>query len=282
MGRIVVGYDGSEQAVAAVDWAAGEAARRGSELLVLESWHEPTFGGSSMVDRWMDPQAEEREERDAFDLYISGLQDRFPDLTITGELHAERAATALIAASAHAELVVVGARGRGGFASLLLGSVSRKVAWGAECTVVVLRGAPMPGGPVVVGVDGSAGSRHALHRAADAARAAGVPLHVVMGWHPLAPVGEHGPMPFYAGYTTDDAEATAQAIVTQVLGASPGVDVQVEAVCDSAAKALVDRAAGASLVVVGPGTTGTTARSGGSVAAPVLAHATCPVVIARP
>ncbi|MFW6725132.1 universal stress protein [Streptomyces sp. MAR4 CNY-716] len=142
-GPIMLGADGSPAGVAAVDFAFAEAALRGASVLALHAWttwnapvpppqdpSEPYASRPGML-----AQAEERLLCEA----LAGHRERYPDVPV--ELRVVHGATreALIEASSTAQLLVVGARGRGGFAGLLLGSVSQAVLHHAHCPVAVVR-----------------------------------------------------------------------------------------------------------------------------------------------
>jgi len=130
--RIVVGIDGSDGARAALRWAAEEAQRRGAHLEVVRAW--------SFVDQPepFDPQFGEDDVRTAVakDLVACGIDEQ--DVTV--RTPCALAAGALLEAAVGASLLVVGARGLGGFAGLLLGSVSQQVVHHAPCPVLVVRG----------------------------------------------------------------------------------------------------------------------------------------------
>src|SRR5690606_7278539 len=101
------------------------------------------------------------------------------------------APSALASTATPEDLLVVGARGLGGFKGLLLGSVSQRVLAEATCPVAVIRPDAEQGeGPVVVGVDASATARRAMQWAAGEARARGTTLRVVHAWN----------APFVGGY----------------------------------------------------------------------------------
>ncbi|MFH9728388.1 universal stress protein [Streptomyces sp. NPDC017254] len=141
-GPIVLAVDGSQAGAAAVDFAFAEAALRGVGLVAQHVWTtwnapmpppqdpaEPYASGPGML-----AQAEERLLAEA----LAGHRERYPDVPV--ELRVTRGGTreALIEASGTAPLLVVGARGRGGFAGLLLGSVSQAVLHHAHCPVTVV------------------------------------------------------------------------------------------------------------------------------------------------
>ncbi len=283
VGQVVVGIDGSASANAALHWAAREAGRYDAEVVALRSWSDPLVLGPSLTDAWKDPTAGERQARADMVEEVDAVAEAYPEVRFISELVADSPATALVAASEKAPLVVVGSRGRGGFASLLLGSVGQRVAMAAESTVVVVREPEHSDGLVVVGVDGSESSRHALTWAAEAARHRGCALRVVMAWSYLAPVDEHGSAEFRADYTEADAWKALTVIVDETLGTDVDLEVDLQAICDLPARALLEQAADASLLVVGPQGWSRHARVGlGSITIQVLHHAPCPLAIVRP
>ena len=188
---------------------------------------------------------------------------------------------ALLDVAADASLLVVGARGIGGFGGLLLGSVSRQVLHGARRPVAVVRDvAARAGGPVVVGVDGSDPSRRALQWAVDHARLARLPLVAVHAWH-LPAVASGFPTSW-----PDPAELApgADRFLRQQLELVDTSDltepVWCRAVADRAGAALVDASSHASLVVVGSRGHGRLTNAVlGSVSDQVAHHATSPVVV---
>ncbi len=282
MKEILVGFDGSKAATEALRWAARAAAHHGWDVLVIQSWREPVYGERSWLEVWGDPNAPEREAQADLDAATAPVAERHPGVNFSTMLVNDSPARTLVDLSVGRPLVVVGARGRGGFSTLLLGSVSQKVAATSPSTVVVVRGDGDEQGDVVVGVDGSRASRQALRWAAEEARLRGLQLRVVMAWSYLLPVGEHGLEPFRASYTGDDARAALDAIIAEELGDDPGIEVRADPVCALASRALIERGADAALVVVGPRETSVHPRAGlGSVTTQVLHHATCPVAIVR-
>ncbi len=137
-GRIVVGIDGSDGSQAALGWALVEASRRGSRLDVVLAWQAPYLGEvSGLVLVEMTEQAE-RHARELLSGIVDGIVAECPDVEIVPLLAEGRAAPALLDAAEGADLLVVGSRGRGGFKSLLLGSVSSACVHHAPCPVAVI------------------------------------------------------------------------------------------------------------------------------------------------
>ncbi len=146
-GTIVVGVDGSDPSVAALRWAAEEAALREAKLLAVHAWSyvppapiaEPgmiPLPASDLVGQLDAERGAAQAELEAT------IDDAFPSgrpVEIEERLVEESAGEALVAAGADAELLVVGSSGRGALASALLGSVSRHVVSHARCPVVVVK-----------------------------------------------------------------------------------------------------------------------------------------------
>jgi nucleotide-binding universal stress UspA family protein len=129
--RIVVGVDGSERSLKALEYAAAEADLRGA-VLDIHTAYEPgyEFITSEEVQRAMD-----REIAAA----VARVAEVAPGVATTSETHEESPANALIEASDGAALLVVGSRGLGGFKGLLLGSVSQKCSLHSRCQVTIVR-----------------------------------------------------------------------------------------------------------------------------------------------
>ncbi|MCC4322310.1 universal stress protein [Streptomyces malaysiensis] len=138
---VVVGVDGSDAASDALDWAAELAGRRGLPLRVVHAslWerYEGYIPGTSA-----DRPAERLHSEAVLATAAERAGRRVPALKVMTDLAADDAVTALLRAGQSAEALVVGSRGRGEFASLLLGSVGLGIAARALCPVVVVRGRP--------------------------------------------------------------------------------------------------------------------------------------------
>ncbi|MFZ0324278.1 MAG: universal stress protein [Actinomycetes bacterium] len=139
-GRIVVGVDGSALSTAAAELAFEQASLRGLGLGIVHAWEPPGFDGPGLVMSTDEMQADiEQEQLELVSETVAGLRERFPDVNVKQDLVRGRANSVLVDASRGAELVVVGSRGRGGFASLMLGSVSHTVIHHAHAPVLVVR-----------------------------------------------------------------------------------------------------------------------------------------------
>lgn len=138
---MVVGVDGSAHSLKALRWAFEQASFTGLSLHVLHSWEIPPTWSMVEVPSY-EPEvlirdygnAELRDTSEA----MAGFRDDFPDVKVRQEVMKGSPVKALVKASEHAQLVVVGSRGLGGFRGLLLGSVSHAVVHKAVCPVAVV------------------------------------------------------------------------------------------------------------------------------------------------
>ena len=139
MKHIVAGVDGSATSRAALRWAVDEARRHGASLTAVHVWHDPYTGSAlPFAPGLVDPTSYQAVGERLLDSVVdgedlSGLSEPVRRLVVHGS-----AAHALVEAAKGADLLVVGSRGRGGFAGLLLGSVSQQVIHHAPCPVLIL------------------------------------------------------------------------------------------------------------------------------------------------
>ncbi len=131
---IVVGVDGSEQSLAALHWAVDEARLRHGKVRVITAWHYPPVP-STVEDSGIDDSfhAAERVQADALKAVAADGMD------IAGKVVRDSPAIALLDAAKDADLLIVGSRGHGGFAGLLIGSISGQVSHHAPCPVLIVR-----------------------------------------------------------------------------------------------------------------------------------------------
>jgi nucleotide-binding universal stress UspA family protein len=137
-GPVVVGVDGSAVSDRAVGFAFEEASLRDAPLVAIHTWDFPMpteFGNP--LPLVYDQEIADAEER-VLSEAIAGWGERFPDVAVTRRVHQSRPAKALVDESEQAQLIVVGARGRGGFTGLLLGSVSQSVLHHSRCPVAIV------------------------------------------------------------------------------------------------------------------------------------------------
>jgi nucleotide-binding universal stress UspA family protein len=137
---IVVGVDGSSGSRTALSWAAAEAGDHGAELVVVNVWEHTLLppAGSVTVSEHYVPDPSQRTADDLVRVIKEQLGDD-PPVLVQPRVKQGSPAKVLIEESANADLLVVGTRGHGGFAGLVLGSVSQHVAAYAHCPVTVVR-----------------------------------------------------------------------------------------------------------------------------------------------
>ena len=280
---IIVGIDGSAASRAALVWAA-EAAHRDRELVVVHVFDWRVAGARAPIGGEYAVDARARAE-ELVESAVADAKATAPTVNVRGEALLGAPGPTLIHAAGQAELLVIGSRGRGGFASLLLGSVSQQVATHAEGPVVVVRGRRnITEGPIVVGADGSEGASLALQVAFEeaVARQAGVlavrvftPAAPAMGLRHRAVRGEPRPASRCRGRPARRAGRTLAGEVPRRRGQPVVVD-------GHPAEALIGLSSSAQLVVVG--TRGHGSLAGvllGSVGLQLLHHADSPVLVAR-
>lgn len=276
----MVGVDGSDGAAGALHWAMQEAPLHGASIVAVMAWgyldqHHPREGTA------FDPAYGEPEAAAALDEAIEAAVGTELTVPVERRVVCDLAPAALVGAAGPDDVLAVGARGFGGFAGLLLGSVSRKILAEARCPVAVVRprdNAAEPA-PIVVGVDGSAVSRGALVWAVEEGRARGAQLRAVHGWT----------APFVDGYPFGAAsfdprlfEGAGQTVLDEALAEvdTSGVDIDKVLAYGTGGATLLEAAEGADLIVVGTrGTGGIKSWLLGSVSHQVVQHAPCTVVV---
>jgi nucleotide-binding universal stress UspA family protein len=140
MSLIIVGVDGSDASKEALRWAVAEAALRRATVRAVHAWTYPTlFGGAYVPLDEADTRRLRDEAQEMLDAVVDEVAGRNPPAYIERRVEQGPAAGVLIDAAREADLLVVGSRGRGGFAELLLGSVSQQCAHHAACVVAIVR-----------------------------------------------------------------------------------------------------------------------------------------------
>lgn len=136
-GGIVVGVDGSASSLAALEWGAHQAELTGSALHAVTVWAWPTtYGYPIPVATGFDPAADAAK---VLDDAVAGIRRAHPSIEIRTSVLEGSTAKALVESSRGAEILVVGSRGHGELAGMLLGSVSEHCAAHAHCPVLVVR-----------------------------------------------------------------------------------------------------------------------------------------------
>ncbi|MDT0166313.1 universal stress protein [Actinotalea sp. AC32] len=270
---VVVGVSATGSSDAAVRWAASAAADRGAPLVLLHA-----VGPDVPVTAHLGAPT-----RAVLASAADAVRAEAPSVTVTTEVSHERAGHALTRASGEAQLVVVGTH-RLTAAERVLGSRAYQVVAGSDCAVAVVPALPEPDADrVVVGSDGSAHAAAAVRAAAVEAERTGSRLVVVHAWERPPVYAEMGVI---AGGFEEGAAAEAAATLTDSLAsverAHPALHVRPHLVQGVPARALLDEAAGARLLVVGSrGLHGVARMLLGSVSHAVLLRAPCPVLVVR-
>ena len=279
---VVAGIDGSDQSIMALRWAADEARRRSAPLWVVHAFDivRTEYYGPEIA-------AERRAGEEVLDAAVRQARELAAEVEVRPVLEAGAASVVLLKQSAHADLVVLGSRGRGGFAAQLLGSTPLQVASHASCPVVVVRVAAdgVPPGPsagrIVVGADGSPHSERALGFAFAMAEERGLGVTAVRAWRAPSVCIDAVPPHEWQQAEKDEQAALAENVAVW-REQYPGVDVVEKTVLSVPGKALIDESAGAELLVVGShGRGGFGGLLLGSVSHVALHYAHCPVAVVR-
>ncbi|MFD8544476.1 universal stress protein [Streptomyces sp. NPDC059649] len=282
---LVVGVDGSDSSLEAVDWAVEEAARHGVPLRLVHASRWERYEGvqpSFATDRPADQVLAEHivascEER-------ARLRDQ--GVKVSGVVVPDDAVSALQSAGREAFALVTGSRGRGGLAGLLLGSVSLALAARAVCPVIVVRGAEQnrQGAfhQVVLGVGDTPGQSAAIRFAFRESEVRQGTLRAIHAWRLPAHETADSALPTDSAVRSHEERASALLAEALRTAASdhPAVEVHQQATEGPAQRVLLDATAQADLLVVGA-----LRRHGhfglqlGRVNHTVLHHSACPVAV---
>ncbi|MEU3461185.1 universal stress protein [Streptomyces sp. NPDC006733] len=272
--RVVVGVDGSIVSMRALDEAAAEAVRQGTDLEIVFAVSDIDEAGPTLKSA------------------AARVGQRHPDLSVRAIPVVGDAVEVLVRRGRDAALTVVGTRGLPGFAGLLLGSVSLRMAARTVSPLLVVRGDQVsrsggmgPGSDVLLGIESDDDTDAAAYAFAEAERRAS-PLRVVHAWtyRHLAPAGLE-PLPTRRVQEDIDRRSRNETAVPQRAVAAlrdwyPGVPVLTSAVRSGPAHALLQATCNAAVIVVAAHRR--PVRLGpqlGPVTTALLHHAHCPVVI---
>ncbi|WP_327426459.1 universal stress protein [Streptomyces sp. NBC_01236] len=282
---LVVGVDGSDSSLLAIDWAVDEAARLGLPLRLVYASLWERYESAAL------PGSRERPSEQVMAENIVGsaaerARRRNPDVKVSAELLPEEAVSALLREGGNATALVTGSRGRGELKGLLLGSVGLGVAARAQCPVIVVRGdkAGLEGTHerILLGAGDPSTGVEAVRFAFREAEARKCTLDVVRAWrcpsyettdHPrLADEPEH--------HHEERASVLLDAVLHDAVADHPGVRVHRTTVEGPARNVLLHRSAAADLVVIGAQRRHSHfGLQLGRVGHTLLHHADCPVAI---
>jgi len=276
--NIVVGYDDTTAAMAAVRWAADLAQATSSRLHLVHAWTWPVLGQGIAGLPVIDPAGPRNQASRLLEDAADRIAAQFPEVPVSAELLAGMPRETLEEISGRTDLLVVGTRGLGAVMGTLLGSVSRGILHDAGCPVAVIRSDQHRAGPVLAGYDGSEAAGAAVDEAADLAAAWDVALRVI---HVRA--GAHAP---YAGGGAEAWSAGSRSRgvldegVARATARHEGLVVQARSVEDrTVAEGMLRVAAGARILVIGH--RGLSRGPFGSTAQATVLHATGNVAVVR-
>ncbi|HZU56623.1 MAG TPA: universal stress protein [Actinocrinis sp.] len=275
--RIVVGVDSSDNALHAAIWAARLAVDLGVPLLLV---HALDLGATSVYSTAVGYTEDRREHGAALLGQVARtLREKVRGVIVDTELFDQGAPQTLVALSDESTLVVSGTRGHGGFAGLLLGSVSLKLAGHSHGPIAVVR-ADEPSEPenaIVLGVEPEeheAPIRFAFALAAQL----GATLNVVRAWWPQAAYG--GYYSADIGMAERDHAVDVEGLIKALREEYPGVKVFVSPMRGNPVPMLLEASRGARLLVVGAHRKHSPLSVGaGYVVQGLLSHATTPVAV---
>ena len=288
--RIIVGVDGSTPSIGALRWAAFEASRRNAEVFVVSCYRVPVYGSPEGAV-YPTPDDIELFEESAAEIVANAIAivaDIDPNIAADTMTAMAPAAIAIAEAARPGDEIVVGATGHSGGIDGLLGSVAMSVAHRSHVPVIVVPVAPaVEAGSsmkkIVVGVDGSAPSLHALEWAYNEALVSGAELTAVHGWiYPYA--GERTsvsePRTQMQLDAMEELKSSLESLGPRLTGGS--LHIHARLVEQSPAEALLEESKDADLVVIGSrGRGALRAALLGSVSRTVAQHAACPVAVIR-
>lgn len=265
---VLAGFDGSTTARTAVMWAAAEAARRGSELLLARAYERPVVDPDlawtpvGLPDRWRRSTHCDNAVR----VLAADCVAAHPDLAVSTTIRAGHPSDVLgeLAEETDAALVVLGAAEHGPVARFVLGSVAADMVHHVARPLVAVRHEPTTAedAPVVLGLAGTAADDPAIGFAFEFAAGRNAPLYAIHA----------------SGQP--DSVVHAERLLAPWRERYAGVRVRTDVLADKPAHALVERSAGARLLVVGCHHHGALHRALlGSVSHTSLHHAECPVAV---
>ncbi|MFF1739092.1 universal stress protein [Streptomyces mirabilis] len=284
---LVVGVDGSEPSLRAVDWATDEAALRGVPLRLVYASLWERYEGAALAEGVGRP-SEQVMADNIVEAAARRAHRRAPEAKVSTDVLPDDASSVLLNEAHTAAALVVGSRGRGGLAELLLGSVSLTVAGRAACPVIVLRGNQDDQARVgthrrvVLGVGEGPHATEVTRFAFEEAETRKAALDAVRAWR--CPAYESTDDPLLAGEPARLHEQRAAEILDSALSKAaaehPAVALRRRTAEGSARRVLLDASDGADLLVVGVRRHhGLAGLRLGRVAHTLLHHSACPVAV---
>ena len=275
--NIVVGYDDTTAAMAAVRWAAELARSTESGLHLVHAWTWPLLGQGVTGIPVLDPTGPRNQAMRLLDDAAERIAARFPEVPVTAELLPGMPREALEEISERTDLLVVGTRGLGAVMGVLLGSVSRGILHDVGCPVAVIRSDQHRAGPVLAAYDGSEAAGEAVDEAADLAAAWGTVLRVI---HVRS--GSHAP--YASGAEAWSVGSRSRGVLEEgaarAAARHEGLEVQARMVEDrTVAEGMLNAATGARMMVIGH--RGLSRGPFGSTAHATVLHATGNVAVVR-
>lgn len=285
---ITAGIDGTEESLAALNWAAREAVRRGLPLRVVHAWTFESGGAAEPGDLG----TQEQWVRDSVGEAARTVRERHAELSVTTDVVEGDAVETLTALAAESEMLVLGSRGHGRIVGFLVGSVGQQVIVGAGRPIVFVRAGDqasneVAGHEIVVGQQGDPeDSAAALGFAFETAARRGATVRAVRAWA-LPPVFAYSPASLQVLDEAGGLEPFEQKSLAAALAPwrerYPDVHVVEHVEMGSAGQVLLSVSGTAQLMVVGRRARRTAVGTRiGSVAYGVLHHADCPVAVVPP
>lgn len=278
---IIVGVTDAPVTDRAIGWAVARAAARGQrlELLAVIGGALGAVGETEVVDAAM------LHTRDLLAAQVTRIKDAHPELEVSTRVEAGNPVSVLISASAQAALLVIGSDYRGPDGGPARGAHGIRIAAGASCPVVVIPDFDTAGrSGVLVGVDGSPTSEHAVRFAAAEADRLGERLVAVSVWTPLA-APRNSVAVYPELYLTNMQAATEEILALALAGIAsdyPDLEVERVAVRGYPSQVLTEHGRAARMIVVGTHGRGAVARFLlGSISHEVLGRAATVTAIVR-
>ncbi len=279
---VVVGVDGSEESLLAAEWAALEANRQRLPLRIVSAPAMMPRMHATQVSPATAASVLRGASARALRTAVTRAEEVAPGLEIASDLLSGPPALAVAGSGSGAAMLVVGTRGAGGFAAMILGSVSRYAAQRATCPVIVIRQASMAvHREVAVGVRDPQDATEALTFAFEEATVRHADLVVVHAWYwfpsALRATVDQDAMdtPFHPEQISDEASRSLAASLNRWREKYPDMRVRHDVIHGHPARVLANYSARADLVVIGRhGSPGI-----GSILHALLDHARGPVAI---